>query len=331
MLDDSAASQDGWPCRRPRPLATIEVEMVDLEGVAMLRHLVVPVDGSRASFDALPVAVRFAKEVDGHVTVIGVHDVDDVSLVRHTVEDEIARLGTPALGSCRFVLSNEHPADVIVDIVSSTPDALVVMSSHGRGRSAAVLGSTTNEVLRAIGGPLVAVGPNCDTEHVGPLDGPFVVPLDGSERAERILPVAAAWSLQLGGTPWLVRCVPAPSASICRARYLSPLAREVRRSTDAAVQYEVLEDEHAARPIVEFALVTHAPLIFMSTHGRTGLARLRSGSVAAEVLRKAPCPVVLMRPQDLEPESDAPGHIAVTTNATTVSSSDEVLTEPALS
>jgi nucleotide-binding universal stress UspA family protein len=276
----------------------------------MLRHFVVPVDGSRASFDALPIAVRFAKEVDGQVTVIGVYDVDDVSLVRRAVEDEIARLGPPAPGSCRFVLSNERPADVIVDIVSSTPHALVVMSSHGRGRSAAVLGSTTDEVLRAIGGPLVAVGPNCDTEQSGPLTGPFVVPLDGSERAERILPTAIAWSLQLGGTPWLIRCEPAPSASTCRARYLSPLAREVRRSTDAFVQYEVLEDEHAARPIVEFAVLTRAPLIFMSTHGRTGLARLRSGSVAAEVLRKAICPVVLMRPQDLKLDSDAPGHTA---------------------
>jgi nucleotide-binding universal stress UspA family protein len=297
----------------------------------MLRHFVVPVDGSRASFDALPIAVRFAKEVDGQVTVIGVYDVNDVSLVRRAVEREIARLGAPALGSCRFVLSNEHPADVIVDIVSSTPHARVVMSSHGRGRSASVLGSTTDEVLRGIGGPLVAVGPNCDTEQSGPFGGPFVVPLDGSERAERILPTATAWSLQLGGTPWLVRCVPAPSASICRARYLSPLAHEVRRSTDASVQYEVLEDEHAARPIVEFARLTHAPLIFMSTHGRTGLARLRSGSVAAEVLRKAPCPVVLMRPQDLKLDSDASGHSAEVAMLPSATLNDADVEELALS
>jgi nucleotide-binding universal stress UspA family protein len=267
------------------------------------------------------VAIRFAKEVDGQVTVIGVHDVDDVSLVRHAAEDEIARLGKP-VESCRFVLTNEHPADVIVDIVSSTPHALVVMSSQGRGRSAAVLGSTTDKVLRAIKGPLVAVGPNCDTEQSAPLGGPFVVPLDGSERSERILPVVAAWSLQLGGTPWLVRCARASSASICRARYLSPLAREMRRLTDATVQYEVLEDEHAAPLIVEFALLAHAPLILMSTHGRTGLARLRSGSVAAEVLRKAPCPVVLVRPQDLESERAAPGYFAEPAMAMTVNPSD---------
>jgi hypothetical protein len=146
-----------------------------------------------------------------------------------------------------------------------------------------------------------------------------------------MLPIAATWSLQLGGTPWLVRCVPPATASICRARYLSPLARDVRRLTDAPVQYEVLEAEHAARPIVEFAQLTRAPLIFMSTHGRTGLARLRSGSVAAEVLRKAPCPVVLMRPQDLESESDAAEHVAEPTRATTVDRRAADVKEPALS
>jgi hypothetical protein len=33
----------------------------------------------------------------------------------------------------------------------------------------------------------------------------------------------------------------------------------------------------------------------MTTHGRSGLARLFLGSVAEEVLRKAPCPVLLRR------------------------------------
>jgi nucleotide-binding universal stress UspA family protein len=266
----------------------------------MLRQLVVPVNDSRASFDALPVAVRIAREVVGTITVVGVYDVDDVRPVRHRVERELERLGFDALEPCRFVLSNEPAADVIADVAASTPDSLVVMSSHGRGRSAAVLGSTTDEVLRLIGGPIVAVGPNCDVDNSDPLGGPFVVPLDGSQRGERVLPIAAAWSADLGGTPWLIRCVPASSSSIWRARYLAPLARDVRRLTNATVQYEVLVDDHAARSIVEFAQLIEAPLIFMSTHGRTGMARIAAGSVAAEVLRKARCPVVLLRPDGLE-------------------------------
>ena len=36
-------------------------------------------------------------------------------------------------------------------------------------------------------------------------------------------------------------------------------------------------------------------LIVLGTHGRTGLRRLLTGSVAEEVLRKAPCPVLALR------------------------------------
>ena len=142
------------------------------------------------------------------------------------------------------------------------------------------------------------------------MSGAFVVPLDGSERAERMVPIAAAWSEQLGGAPWLVCSTAVSQASTCKAHYLSPLAREVRRHTSAVVQYEVIEDGDTAESIVAFARLVDAPLIFMSTHGRTGLSRLRSGSVAAEVLRKAHCPVVMVRPDDLtlEPHRASVGH-----------------------
>jgi nucleotide-binding universal stress UspA family protein len=36
-------------------------------------------------------------------------------------------------------------------------------------------------------------------------------------------------------------------------------------------------------------------LIVMSTHGRGGVARLIYGSVATQVLRAAPCPVLVVR------------------------------------
>jgi nucleotide-binding universal stress UspA family protein len=36
-------------------------------------------------------------------------------------------------------------------------------------------------------------------------------------------------------------------------------------------------------------------LIVTGTHGRTGLGRLVMGSVAEQVVRKAPCPVLTVR------------------------------------
>jgi universal stress protein A len=47
--------------------------------------------------------------------------------------------------------------------------------------------------------------------------------------------------------------------------------------------------------IVEIARSVRADLIVMGTHGRSGLKRLVLGSVAENVLRHAPCPVLTIR------------------------------------
>ncbi|MCS6975828.1 MAG: universal stress protein [Gemmatales bacterium] len=52
---------------------------------------------------------------------------------------------------------------------------------------------------------------------------------------------------------------------------------------------------NAAEEILEHADQCHADLIVMGTHGRTGLGRLLMGSVAEHVLRRAKCPVLLVK------------------------------------
>jgi nucleotide-binding universal stress UspA family protein len=50
-----------------------------------------------------------------------------------------------------------------------------------------------------------------------------------------------------------------------------------------------------AASIVDYATATGSGLIVMGTHGRTGLAHLLMGSVAEQVVRTAPCPVLTVR------------------------------------
>jgi nucleotide-binding universal stress UspA family protein len=57
----------------------------------------------------------------------------------------------------------------------------------------------------------------------------------------------------------------------------------------------VVDHETAARAIVQVASDRDCDLIVMGSHGRTGIERLVLGSVAEEVMRKAPCPVLAIR------------------------------------
>ena len=69
---------------------------------------------------------------------------------------------------------------------------------------------------------------------------------------------------------------------------------------DTSVSLEVISHESPARGIVEFAEQHDVDLIALSTHGRTGFKRLALGSVAENVLRHSPIPVLCFH----RPEAD---------------------------
>ncbi len=52
--------------------------------------------------------------------------------------------------------------------------------------------------------------------------------------------------------------------------------------------------------IVEVAKIENADLIVISSHGRTGMDHVLFGSTADKVVRKAPCPVLTIRPHEHE-------------------------------
>jgi nucleotide-binding universal stress UspA family protein len=69
-------------------------------------------------------------------------------------------------------------------------------------------------------------------------------------------------------------------------------------SADGVTARWLLRVGGAWQEIVGAATEEHADLIVMGTHGRTGLDRLLLGSVAEHVVRRAPCPVLTVPPDD---------------------------------
>jgi nucleotide-binding universal stress UspA family protein len=270
----------------------------------MYRHVIVPIDGSQPAFDAIPVGARFAAAVDGTLELVTVCRHSDAARRARSLKREIEHLRPLPIDAVGLLLTGDSASEAIADVASIRDGSLIVMSSHGRGRSSAVLGSTTDEVLRRVEGATVVVGPTCDVNRAGDFTGAYLVPLDGSVRAESVLPIVASWTSNLGGNPWLVQAGHWAPTCPGELSYLGAQAHELHVLTGCDVGYQVVEADYVARSIVDFAADVRASLIFMATHGRTGLARLRSGSVAAEVVRHAPCPVVMMRPTELVGEAD---------------------------
>jgi nucleotide-binding universal stress UspA family protein len=139
----------------------------------------------------------------------------------------------------------------------------------------------------------------------------ILVPLDGSARAERAIPVAARIARALGGSVILLRVATAPvdtgkysSASgyveetvdtdlTGATRYLENIAGS---NELAGIKTEVKTFIGAVAPtILSAAQSFHANLIVMCSHGYTGFKRWALGSVADKVTRHSPIPVFVLR------------------------------------
>jgi nucleotide-binding universal stress UspA family protein len=267
----------------------------------MVQHLIVPVDGSDASWHAVDVAVALARRCDTTVDIVEVvTSADDTAEAVARLADRAAEHDTTGVEvTTKAIVAPESVASGIAGEVETHPEVTVVMASHGRGRSAALLGSVAEELLRRVFGPVLLVGPRCELDG---FDGPVVVTVDGSSASESVLPLAAAWAIELRTEPWIVEVVEPDvqtSADVGQAAYPARLARRLTADSGHPVQFEVLRGHDVHDEIVDFADSLHASLIVASTHGRTGMSRVVTGSTAAAVVRHARCPVLLVRPPHL--------------------------------
>jgi nucleotide-binding universal stress UspA family protein len=141
----------------------------------------------------------------------------------------------------------------------------------------------------------------------------LLVPLDGSELAERALDPALAAARQGDGEVVLLGVpvykhvaapgptgygVVVPDQAIDLGReeteaYLSQL-RQARNGRGLRLRIRVVDGD-VAGSIVDTAAEEGADLIVMTTHGYSGFSRWMLGSVTERVLRGAPCPVLVIR------------------------------------
>lgn len=83
--------------------------------------------------------------------------------------------------------------------------------------------------------------------------------------------------------------------------FLDERARRLREQSEVTVVGHLVEDG-AERAILQTASSIDADMIVCGTHGRRGLARWTMGSIAEAVVRKATCPVLVVR----EKQNNAP-------------------------
>lgn len=130
----------------------------------------------------------------------------------------------------------------------------------------------------------------------------ILVPLDGSSLAELAIPTAAALGTTMGASLTFVhvRDVTAPdyrageaALAAHRTLFLAKAVADAERNFHVKASTVLLEGT-AVDALCNCAAQCEAPLVVMSTHGRTGWSRAWLGSVADGVMRHATMPVLML-------------------------------------
>ena len=126
--------------------------------------------------------------------------------------------------------------------------------------------------------------------------------VDFSPWTGEVVAMAAAFGAAYGAPVELVHVLPLRETDLRVAQ--AELAAAVPASLAGAITHRrVLRAIVAELGILDAARESGADLIVVGTHGRTGLAHIRLGSVAARVVELAPVPVLTVH---------RPGHPAAT-------------------
>jgi len=125
----------------------------------------------------------------------------------------------------------------------------------------------------------------------------ILVPLDGSSRAERAIPIALRLARVSGGSIVLLRAVSTATSidsAMSEAQHYLDQERTTFHAQDVVIE-TILQVGPAASAILQIASDRHVDLVVLCSHGYTGLTRQIMGSVAEKVGRHAPVPVLVLR------------------------------------
>ena len=298
----------------------------------MYSKILVPLDGSITAERALPCARCFAAKLKTPVELLAVVDIGEIAM---TIASEKARFLDTMIGeavrqlteylrgiAASFVDGNVScsvekgkPEDLIIERAAAGKSILIAMASHGRsGLNRFLLGSVAEKVLRGTSNPLLLI--RATSENTSAREASFdsvVVPLDGSDLAERVLPTIVEMAKGFDVDVKLFRAYHIPYSVygdgwgvaegldelLATVRdeaedYLNKKAEELKKLGVTKVAC-IIKEGFAADEIIKFGRSTADSLIAMGSHGRSGMKRWVMGSVAEAVVRHSAVPVLVVR------------------------------------
>ncbi len=302
-----------------------------------LKNIVVGVDFSHFSRCALQQAARIAGWNQAKMHTV---HVVDTSMVNHLKEfwgcrralmgsqDAIEKVRDSAQTRLEETVGKVEAVNSHTDAITGTPFVellrrvrdnsadLLVLGSNGASDPSKGAGVLATKCVRKAATKVLLVR----ADHAGPFKE-VVACVDFSESSHRVVEQAIRVAQQDGALLHLLHVfsaaskgtnyVPRPSTedqqqlsespSERMQRALQPFESEMRA---LQVKTHVVENAHESDGIVHFIEDSEADLVVVGTRGRTGMRAILFSTVAERIVRKSPCSVLAVKPDDFKYDID---------------------------
>jgi nucleotide-binding universal stress UspA family protein len=282
-----------------------------------MRRILVPLNGSAFAESILPDALRLAAP-DGELVLVrdaSKPEIDDVTgkfsesaAVDHA-EDYLENLARKlhsegvAVRAQTMVMGN--PSDAIDEAIRLVKPDVVACATHGRTPLQRLLwGGVVWKALTHSSVPVLLRHPYRPGEQPAPFPEPMLrrvmVPLDGSELAEKALPLAQQLATDGHGSVHLVRVTYEQPQDKLMPPDPSRLGQEVENYVNDIAQNWLgeVETHVMVGPVVDSLVRAVGEWditdVVMASHGRSGLSRVILGSVADALIHRLHCPVIVV-------------------------------------
>lgn len=298
----------------------------------MYERMLIPLDGSKTAEKVLPYARALSGTLKIPVELLSVVDIAALAvqmsgetlryldkIVIEAIrrgEEYLKRVAETFPGvSVKCAVEKGTPEDLIIE-KGAAASTLTAMATHGRtGLNRLLLGSIAEKVLRGATNPLLLIRASDEAKSEGQATlRSVIVPLDGSELAESVLPTVVELAKRLRLEVLLLRVYRLPASFYAPAedyvllnyeeimaalkeeaqRYLEKKVEELKGKGIEKISFVAVEG-FAAEEIIELGRKTPDNFIAMCTHGRSGVKRWVLGSVTEKVVRLSGDPVLVVR------------------------------------
>jgi nucleotide-binding universal stress UspA family protein len=299
-----------------------------------IHNILVPTDFSQMSMQAIPFAGQLARRFGASIHLAHVHefscpanfvpsaspmvpfsfvpyehDIDQA--LRKELESVAHDWGVPS-PACH-VLTGAPSFDEICRLSQTIPADLIIMPTHGRtGLKHVFLGSTAERIVQHSSSPvLVTRGNNARSNNGSRFRmRTILVPVDFSSCSREGLRYAISFANEFGAKIILLHATylgyiyssegtaiyDIPALQKAARKKAERQMREIVRSVNfGRVEFETVFTEGSpVSDICAFAKDNDVDLIITSTHGLTGWNHILIGSIAEQVVRHAPCSVLVV-------------------------------------